>query len=100
MESYVIESYNNKSINWQSKNSVDRNRVKKKVNNVILKLINENIVTELEKKKSPTTIYNILKYKLLQSKNAKIDIHNAKHWKASLGKKRRKQRYIAQRLFK
>ena len=68
---------------------------RKKANNAILKLINENIIAELEKKRSPIRIYNTLKYKLLQSKNAKIDIYNAEHQKASLRKKRRKQRYTA-----
>lgn len=51
----------------------------KEANNAILKVINENIVAEVEKKRSQATIYDTLEYELLRSKNAEIDTHNAEH---------------------
>lgn len=39
--------------------------VEKKINNVIFKVINKNIITKIEKKKSQTIFNNILEYELL-----------------------------------
>ena len=80
---------------WESETEVE-----KEANNTILKVINENIVAEVQKKRSQATIYGIPEYELLRAKNAEIDAHNAEHREAGLGRKGRKQRYTAQRLFK
>lgn len=72
----------------------------KKDNNAIFKVINENIVVKVEKKRSQAIVYSTPEYKLLLTKNTEIDTYNAEYQEVGLGRKRRKQRYIAQRLFK
>lgn len=52
-----------------SKNWKTRKKAEKEANNTILKVINKNIIAEMEIKKSPTTIYGPLDYKRLQAKN-------------------------------
>lgn len=39
--------------------------IEKKVNNVILKVINKNIIVKIEKKKSQAIFYSILEYEFL-----------------------------------
>lgn len=45
-------------------------------------------------------MYGTPEYELLRAKNAEVDAYNAQHREAGLGRKGRKQRYTAQRLFK
>ncbi len=46
-----------------------------------LKIRNENILVDVEKKSSWATIYGTSEYELLEAKNSWIDAYNTKHQK-------------------